>query len=76
MIVWLLGLLLMHGLLPGVSFLGTVQRVGYEAEEFVSKAGYACPAEQSGQIMRGERWLPGVGGLLADDLQDGGWAEI
>jgi len=49
---------------------------GHAAEDLVGEAGYACPAEEGRQVSRGERWPPGAGGLLADDLQDGGRAEV
>jgi hypothetical protein len=76
MIIWLLGLVLMHGFLPRVCLSGIVQRGGHEAEKFVGEAGYTCPAEHGGQVAWGERWIRGAGGLLVDDLQDGGRAEV
>jgi hypothetical protein len=39
MIIWLLGLVLMHGFLPGICWSRMVQRGGHEAEEFVGEAG-------------------------------------
>jgi hypothetical protein len=53
-----------------------VEGTGHAVEELVGEAGYACPAEEGREISRGQRWPPGAGGLLSDDLQDGGRAEV
>jgi len=55
---------------------GAVQGAGHEAENLVGEAGDACPTEEGRQVSRGERWSSGAGGLLADDLQDGGRPEV
>ena len=53
-----------------------MEGAGHAAEELVGEPGHACPAEEGRQVSRGERWSPGAGGLIADNLQDGGRAEV
>ena len=55
---------------------GLVKGAGHAAEDLVGEAGYSGPAEQCGQVLRGERRSSGMGGLLPDDLQDGGRAQV
>jgi hypothetical protein len=55
---------------------GAVEGAGHAAEDLVGEAGYAGSAEEGREVSRGEWWPLGVGGLLADDLQDGGRAEV
>ena len=55
---------------------GAVYGGGHQPEDLVGEAGHTRPAEQRGQVSWGERWFPGAGGLLVNELQHGGRAQV